>query len=74
MRETNRLCEAYVIDVRFINNHNIPHVNCDLTRALSRDIKFQLSHLSGNYYLLLFNSHITHQDFMTICDRTLNSK
>jgi hypothetical protein len=106
VRDTDRLCEAYVVDARFVIGHNLLALNRDLTRALLRDTNFQLSrdltrallrdtnfqlsrdltrallrdanfqlsHLIGVYYLLMFNSNITHTDFMHICDRQLNTR
>jgi hypothetical protein len=72
-REVDRLSEAYVIDARYTPHHGLPRINRDLSRALPRSTAYQLSHLTGAYYLLMFNSHITHQEVMVICDRTLNS-
>jgi Domain of unknown function (DUF4283) len=72
--DTDRLSKTYIIDARFISSPSLPHLNRDITRALPRGIEFELSHLSGTYYLLAFNSHITHNEVMMICDQKLNSQ
>jgi hypothetical protein len=59
--DTDRLSESYVVDAHFVENNNLPQLNRDISRALPQRINFELLHLSGAYYLLAFNSNITHQ-------------
>jgi hypothetical protein len=66
VRETDRLSKTYVVDAWFITSHYLPKINRDLSRSLPRNTKFQLSHLSGYYYMLMFDSHITRHDFMSV--------
>jgi Domain of unknown function (DUF4283) len=70
--DTDRLFESYVVHARFVENNSLPQLNRDISRALSRGINFELSHLSGVCYLLAFNSNITHQEFNAVCDHKLN--
>jgi hypothetical protein len=70
--ETDRLAESYVIDARFILRRSTPKLNYDLAGALPRNTSFETSYISKTYYLLMFNSHLTHLDFQTAFTITLS--
>jgi hypothetical protein len=62
-RETDRLSEAYIIDARFVTEHGTRQLHRDLSKALPRQTCYEVSHISSFYYLLMFNSYITDQQF-----------